>query len=1774
MYLVNHRYYSCRGLAYENISATYAVSERGSCADTCSSEMALVNHICTRPQKLYETTSVLEIDVLQQYQPEWCRDPIELERSLADLQVKLAVTFGIPVGEVRAAIHMVDGNPTRSIHGDLTCGSTGETLPTLEREIAYFSQTDRRQLRSGGTGVNVKSHASSVKAVDLGRKPGVDPVTGNVSFASLPESYCPTEARYGSYSSLAHATAECAEDSACSGVYDLDCDGEGPFFKCRLGSIAEGSSSASCVHIKGYSSRMDLAPCVNCEQCGIQRARLSGTTGYGCLAACQRDSSCGAVSIRLSDGACFSTSSPDFTTCTNERSDYIAFLKVTSPSSLRTVKPTLSPAAECSGAIDSASDYDETTYWDVDVTVGTHCTAWVDLGRPTITSEVFVAIAASDVAAIGATLDVTPCPTLSRCSAERTFSCPLSSHSVASWQGASTAIVTCSLRTQGAPVAYRHYQMKFSSGIQVHEVSLRTIDSPQPLAVTSVSTGSDHVCVTLGGAPDVEGGLKCWGRSDDLQAGGPVGEGWSKSSATGDQLPLLATGVRQVVTGLVTDCILTAERQVRCWGSNKDGALGLGMSYLSRGLEEASPVALGTSGLSVEQIAGAYYHFCAVLDDALGRDLVKCWGFNNYGQLGLGDVLSRGKHHSHMGDNLPPAALISRQVADICTGMTFTCVLGTEGVLECAGYIPGVYENNAYQTVPPLPASGVTHMCCGRDFICALHDENQLSCAGSDANGQLGAAASSDTNIFTSTLPDEVTTAELTCGEANACLTDVTGRIFCWGDSGESRAGLGTGSVGTERPVELDLTHTDGGFFLTAHHAFNRAWRAVGACGVLWYTDDSCMDEIKPLYSTPIDSCEAYTMAVFPDAATVRCFRVVGDGPSSGWVGIERFDGLKSTPVHEVAVALPEDSFRVNPLPNRVSNYENLCDPEGSGWSSVECSSGTCHYGQCVCHRGFEGSDCSSLNIRVPATPSPQAPSGGPDAASDGCGAETSCGDHGTCQSVGGSQVCVCDEGVIGANCERECGIDPYVHRDCLERAGTPVDASLARPASPANVTTCECDEDWTFRGARCSTRSNRGCCKFSEDPADRPWCKCKGVAVWHDDFFEADTWQFCGIGWKCWPNSGVSDNNHESRTLPSLDECKLFCLNFGACENIEYDSRTGLCNLSVMKKEITGWNNGDESDFILCEPVSDLCHAVDCGLHGRCTVEDGGRVGCECTDGYSGAWCDVPPPDDPCQFRRCPEHGMCAVAAAAASGTVGLSREEWILAVTTCTCDVGWEDGSPAEAQCSRHIHLDVTVVVGIPVVGAITKMAAAVTLLRSITLALQSAAPFLRLKLNDVDAITNGPTIVTLTVLAPPDDGYYSEEMVNLIDAALSDASGFLRTQSPLAGITDQHSGRFTLDMVSAVPVSMATASIATKHILLSIVVQTDRLTANEMALVLRSKGGIAAVLATNAGDTVIKERYSSRSARSSPEFTIVESEGFLSSASPVVSASTITVAPVWWEAQEQQGNVTTDGPEVSPGETSSLLPILACAVSGFVLVVAVGGIWLWKRDRAKRLASIVAEEDPIVFARGSTVRSKPQVYPSEAPDSGKASTPVTPEGGTAGSPFDNTASEKDVKALCRGGAKQLLTEPQQPAQNRGCSGIQAESTNAGRESMGMPPFVRPHGGEGGPSRPEQRKSHMWSVDDGTGDLAIPDTINPKRRPSLIAPGKDPVAEVKEDILEWTHCHLDAVDVDARRKAFRQLQALWHPDKFDDDPSKAAVTVVFQYLQSLKQMFTSDKE
>eukprot|EP01083_Nonionella_stella_P156916 508688_1 len=51
---------------------------------------------------------------------------------------------------------------------------------------------------------------------------------------------------------------------------------------------------------------------------------------------------------------------------------------------------------------------------------------------------------------------------------------------------------------------------------------------------------------------------------------------------------------------------------------------------------------------NVTHIVAGGDHTCAVSQS----NAIKCWGMNNYGQLGLGDMKTRGNRTNDMGDNL------------------------------------------------------------------------------------------------------------------------------------------------------------------------------------------------------------------------------------------------------------------------------------------------------------------------------------------------------------------------------------------------------------------------------------------------------------------------------------------------------------------------------------------------------------------------------------------------------------------------------------------------------------------------------------------------------------------------------------------------------------------------------------------------------------------------------------------------------------------------------------------------------------------------------------------------------------------------------------------------------------------------------------------------------------------------------------------------------------------------------------------------------------------
>ncbi len=131
----------------------------------------------------------------------------------------------------------------------------------------------------------------------------------------------------------------------------------------------------------------------------------------------------------------------------------------------------------------------------------------------------------------------------------------------------------------------------------------------------------------------------------------------------GDALPAVSLGTgrtaKAIVAGSFHTCALLDNDIVKCWGFNAIGSLGLG-DWAHRGngpgeMGDALPVVNLGTGRTAK-IVVAGLHTCALLDN----DTLKCWGDNSRGLLGLGDTQYRGDGPGEMGDALPVVDLGSK----------------------------------------------------------------------------------------------------------------------------------------------------------------------------------------------------------------------------------------------------------------------------------------------------------------------------------------------------------------------------------------------------------------------------------------------------------------------------------------------------------------------------------------------------------------------------------------------------------------------------------------------------------------------------------------------------------------------------------------------------------------------------------------------------------------------------------------------------------------------------------------------------------------------------------------------------------------------------------------------------------------------------------------------------------------------------------------------------------------------------------------------------------
>ena len=110
---------------------------------------------------------------------------------------------------------------------------------------------------------------------------------------------------------------------------------------------------------------------------------------------------------------------------------------------------------------------------------------------------------------------------------------------------------------------------------------------------------------------------------------------------------------------------------------------------------DAGSVPAGRVPYRATAIALGELHACALLDDGH----VKCWGSNDYGQLGLGDTVRR--NGPSLGDALPTIDLgTGRRAVAIAAGRYTSCASLDDGSFKCWGYAALTGSSVAHGATP------------------------------------------------------------------------------------------------------------------------------------------------------------------------------------------------------------------------------------------------------------------------------------------------------------------------------------------------------------------------------------------------------------------------------------------------------------------------------------------------------------------------------------------------------------------------------------------------------------------------------------------------------------------------------------------------------------------------------------------------------------------------------------------------------------------------------------------------------------------------------------------------------------------------------------------------------------------------------------------------------------------------------------------------------------------------------------------------------------------
>lgn len=226
-----------------------------------------------------------------------------------------------------------------------------------------------------------------------------------------------------------------------------------------------------------------------------------------------------------------------------------------------------------------------------------------------------------------------------------------------------------------------------------------------------------------------------------------------------------------------TTCGLSEKGDVWCWGYNRYGDLGLGLPPSPSTKRSMTKV----PGLpKITKLVGGHNHYCGLTE----ANSAYCWGEGVFRQPAGG------------GSETSPR-LIPEQgnIKDIFANFEHTCLKLLDGTIKCIKVRTGNYPYYAQSYIPITGLGDVQDIAISTANLCSLTTNGKVHCRGLNSSGQMANGQVDSSLYFNGAEVQGLPTIKKIANNPYTyCALDTVGKVHCWGYNSRGQTGQGPGA--------------------------------------------------------------------------------------------------------------------------------------------------------------------------------------------------------------------------------------------------------------------------------------------------------------------------------------------------------------------------------------------------------------------------------------------------------------------------------------------------------------------------------------------------------------------------------------------------------------------------------------------------------------------------------------------------------------------------------------------------------------------------------------------------------------------------------------------------------------------------------------------------------------------------------------------------------------------------------------------------------------------